>query len=143
MPITMATITEKKPTSSDSRVPYMIEESTSLPWSSVPSGKVQSPSSDNSTGGFRPSLRLSVAGSKGVCGASTGDRNATTMMKTVAAAAVMVIGEDLKLHQMSLSVSRCSHPWDAGAGVVDMSVARHRSEEHTSELQSLRHLVCR
>ena len=31
MPISMATITEAKPTSSDSRVPYMIELSTSRP----------------------------------------------------------------------------------------------------------------
>ena len=72
----MATTTEAKPTTSDSRVPYMIEERMSRPWSSVPSGKAQSPSGDSSTGGFSPSLRLSVAGSNGVCGASTGERKA-------------------------------------------------------------------
>src|SRR5262249_24922431 len=110
MPSAIATMTEKKPTSSDSRVPYMIELSTSLPWSSVPSGTAGSPSVDSSTGGFSPSERLSVAGSNGVCGASTGDRNDTATMKTVTAAAVTVIGEDLKLHQTSLSVTRCSHP---------------------------------
>ena len=36
---------------------------------------------------------------------------------TVAVAAVTVIGEDLKLHHTSLSVSRCSQPRGAGAGV--------------------------
>src|SRR6266851_949143 len=123
MPSTMATITEARPTSSDNRVPYMIEDSTSLPWSSVPSGKIQSPSSDTRTGGFSPSLRLSVAGSKGVCGASTGARNATTTIKIVAAAAITVMGEDLKLHQTSLSVTRCSQP-DGADGMVT-SVSRH------------------
>ena len=44
MPSTMATTTEAKPTTSDRRVPYMIEDSTSRPWSSVPSGKAQEPS---------------------------------------------------------------------------------------------------
>src|SRR5882724_3454378 len=127
MPRVMATTTEARPTTSDRRVPYMMELSTSLPWSSVPSGKVQSPSGEISTGGFRPSLRLSVAGSNGVCGASSGDRNATATMKRVAAAAVIVIGEDLKLHQTSLSVTRCSQP---GLGVergaeVATSVARY------------------
>src|SRR5258708_22253052 len=111
-----------KANSSDRRVPYMIDDSMSLPWSSVPSGKVQSPSSEISTGGFRPSLRLSVAGSNGVCGASTGDRKATAMMKKVTAAAATVIGEDLKLHQTSLSVTRCSHP--PSAELVAMSVSR-------------------
>src|SRR6266478_6440200 len=123
MPSTMAKITDAKPTSSDSRVPYMIDDSTSLPWSSVPNGKVQSPSSEINTGGFRPSERLSVAGSNGVCGASAGERNATAMMKKVTTAAVTVIGEDLKLHQTSLSVTRCSHP--PSAQRVAMSVARH------------------
>src|SRR6516225_1780248 len=108
MPISMATITEAKPTTSDRRVPYMIELSTSRPWSSVPSGNVHSPSGDSSTGGFSPSLRLSVAGSNGVCGARTGDRKATTTMNKVAAAATTVIDDDLKLHQMSLSAARCS-----------------------------------
>src|SRR5262245_60181310 len=32
---------------------------------------------------------------------------------------------------------------DWGKAVVDSTMARYRSEEHTSELQSLRHLVCR
>src|SRR5205814_6970964 len=32
---------------------------------------------------------------------------------------------------------------DGGAGDGDEGVGRLRSEEHTSELQSLRHLVCR
>src|SRR5216683_2313118 len=101
MPSTMATITEAKPTSSDNRVPYMIEDSTSLPWSSVPSGKIQSPSSDTRTGA----------------------RNATTTIKIVAAAAITVMGEDLKLHQTSLSVTRCSQP--GGADGVVTSVSRH------------------
>src|SRR5215475_7584178 len=109
MPISMATITEAKATSSDSRVPYMIELRTSRPWSSVPSGNDQSPSAETRTGGFSPSLRLSVAGSNGVCGASTGDRNATTTMNTVAAAATTVNDDDLKLHQMSLSAARSNH----------------------------------
>src|SRR4029453_16334407 len=108
MPSTMATITEAKPTTSDSRVPYMIEESTSRPCSSVPSGKLQSPSPDTKTGGFNPSLRLSVAGSNGVCGASTGDRKATTMMNSVPTAATTVSVDDLKLHQMSESAARRS-----------------------------------
>src|SRR6476659_1127125 len=108
MPSTMATITEAKPTTSDSRVPYMIEESTSRPWSSVPSGKLQSPSLDTNTGGFRPSLRLRVDGSNGVCGASTGERKATTTISSVAAAATTVSVEDLKLHQMSESAARLS-----------------------------------
>src|ERR1035438_2160775 len=35
-------------------------------------------------------------------------------------------------------------PGDAASGSVgEIGVAVHRSEEHTSELQSLRHLVCR
>src|SRR5947207_3733209 len=106
MPSTMATTTEAKPTTSDSRVPYMIEERTWRLWSSVPSGKGHSPSADSSTGGFSPSLRLSVAGSNGVCGASTGDRKATKTMNRVAAAATTVSEEDLKLHQMSLSAAR-------------------------------------
>src|SRR5262245_7754745 len=33
--------------------------------------------------------------------------------------------------------------WDVGAGASDDGVGCVRSEEHTSELQSLRHLVCR
>src|SRR5262249_56833860 len=85
---------------------YMIELSTSRPWSSVPSGNVHSPSADRSTGGFNPSLRLSVAGSNGVCGASRGDRKDTTTMNKVAAAATTVSGEDLKLHQTSPSAAR-------------------------------------
>ena len=120
MPSTMATTTEAKPTTSDRRVPYMIELSTSLPWSSVPSGKVQSPSGETRTGGFSPSLRLSVAGSNGVCGASTGERNARATISRVTTAAITVIGEDLKLHQTSLSVTRCSQP--PGAEVIAMSV---------------------
>src|SRR5258705_2065380 len=32
---------------------------------------------------------------------------------------------------------------DAGVGDKDMETKHYRSEEHTSELQSLRHLVCR
>src|SRR4029077_15671770 len=103
--------------------PYMMELSTSLPWSSVPSGKVQSPSGETRTGGFSPSLRLSVAGSNGVCGASSGDRKATAMIRNVATAAITVIGEDLKLHHMSLSVIRCSQPGRV-AGIAS-SVARH------------------
>src|SRR3954462_13826728 len=100
MPSTMATITDAKPTASDSLVPYMIEESTSRPWSSVPSGNDQSPSSETKTGGFSPSLRLSVPGSNGVCGASTGDSRAMTMISNVATAAATVRVDDLKLHQM-------------------------------------------
>src|SRR4029077_8021429 len=123
MPIAMATITDAKPTSSDRRVPYMMDDRMSLPWSSVPSGKTQSPSADSSTGGVSPSLRLSVAGSNGVCGASTGERKAAAMMKSVTAAAVTVIGEDLKLHQTSLSDTRCSHP--ATAERVAISVPCH------------------
>src|SRR5262249_62302699 len=110
MPSAMPTMTEKKPTSSDSRVPYMIELSTSLPWSSVPSGNAQSPSADSSTGGFSPSERLSVAGSNGVCGASTGDRNDTTTMDTVTPAPGTGIGEDLKHHHTPLSGTRSRHP---------------------------------
>src|ERR1044072_479206 len=123
MPSTMATTTEANPTTSDRRVPYMIELSTSLPWSSVPSGKVQSPSGETRTGGFSPSLRLIVAGSNGVCGASTGDRKATATISRVTTAATTVIGEDLKLHQTSLSVTRCSQP--PGAEAIAMSVPRH------------------
>src|SRR5687768_2509761 len=123
MPSAMATTTDAKPTTSDRRVPYMIELSTSLPWSSVPRGNVQSPSGETRTGGFSPSLRLKVAGSNGVWGASTGERNATATMKNVAAAAVTVMGEDLKLHQISLSVNRCSHP--PGADCAAISVPRH------------------
>src|ERR1035441_11089370 len=40
----------------------------------------------------------------------------------------------------------CSHPARAGAlpcRCIVMPTKRGRSEEHTSELQSLRHLVCR
>src|SRR5205085_15839 len=106
MPSSMATTTEAKPTTSDRRVPYMIDDSTSRPWSSVPSGNVHSPSADSSTGGFSPSLRLSVAGSNGVCGASTGDRKDTAIMNRVAAAATTVSEDDLKLHQKSLSAAR-------------------------------------
>src|SRR6478752_9254320 len=109
MPSSIATTTAAKPTSSDSRVPYMIDESTSLPWSSVPSGNDQSPSSPKNTGGLRPSVRLKVDGSNGVCGASTGDRKATTMISSVTAAAITVVAEDLKLHQMSLSAARAIH----------------------------------
>src|SRR5204863_6633439 len=108
MPSAMATTTEANPTTSDNRVPYMIEDRTSRPWSSVPSGKLQSPSSETKIGGFSPSLRLSVEGSNGVCGASTGERNATTMITRVATAATMVSPEDLKLHQTSLSAARAS-----------------------------------
>src|SRR5262247_4368833 len=39
--------------------------------------------------------------------------------------------------------SRVSHLLAGGGGVDDEQLAHTRSEEHTSELQSLRHLVCR
>src|SRR5262245_65396997 len=35
------------------------------------------------------------------------------------------------------------HVFDVDAGAAALAVAPARSEEHTSELQSLRHLVCR
>src|SRR5262245_64337987 len=41
----------------------------------------------------------------------------------------------------SARTSRPSHP--AGPGRWGLEVRAERSEEHTSELQSLRHLVCR
>ncbi len=44
-------------------------------------------------------------------------------MKSVAAAAATVVGEDLKLHQTSLSVTRCSQLVVAGCCIA-MSVAR-------------------
>src|SRR5580692_2236700 len=105
MPISIETMTEAKPTTSDRRVPYMIEDSTSRPWSSVPITKDQSPSAIQA-GGFSPSERLSEPGSKGVCGASSGDRKATATISTVTTAATTVSVEDLKLHQMSLSAAR-------------------------------------
>src|ERR1039458_2351676 len=36
-----------------------------------------------------------------------------------------------------------SHSRQGGRPGIDLQLQRHRSEEHTSELQSLRHLVCR
>src|SRR5436853_6023659 len=39
--------------------------------------------------------------------------------------------------------SICTTRVIAGAGVPQISAIMERSEEHTSELQSLRHLVCR
>src|SRR5258705_8286876 len=39
--------------------------------------------------------------------------------------------------------ARCSARWCASATRVPCSCSTRRSEEHTSELQSLRHLVCR
>src|SRR5260370_41598377 len=99
----MATITEARPTTSDKRVPYMIELSTSRPWSSVPSGKIQSPSPDTNTGGLSPSLRLSVEGSNGVGGASAGERNATATIMSGATTPATASEKDLKVPQISLS----------------------------------------
>src|SRR5262249_25714370 len=123
----MATTTEAKPTTSDRRVPYMIEESTSRPWSSVPSGNAHSPSDDSSTGGFSPSLRLSVAGSNGVCGASTGARKAITTMNRGAAAAATVIDHGLEVHQMSLSAARSSPFTKAERATTPMPAGTHQA----------------
>src|SRR5262245_21910472 len=45
------------------------------------------------------------------------------------------LGHHLRLHVRALAAEL--------AKILDVIDRRHRSEEHTSELQSLRHLVCR
>src|SRR5262245_65222941 len=50
-----------------------------------------------------------------------------------------VVAEQIALEQPFAR----AHPVDVAAQRIDLAVVRDRSEEHTSELQSLRHLVCR
>ena len=100
----------------------MMEESTSRPWSSVPSGKAQSPSGETSTGGFRPSLRLSVAGSNGVWGARIGERFFIDHGMGVVIGETAVIGENCHLYQGvtlgGTSTKRAKRHPTLGKGVV-------------------------
>src|SRR5205814_6938456 len=68
------------------------------------------------------------------------------------AALLAVIDQELHLRRAELQLSRVAIEVEdprVGVEVVDLLLARKcfeltlRSEEHTSELQSLRHLVCR
>src|SRR5205814_10118202 len=47
------------------------------------------------------------------------------------------------LHCLVEPIVKDRSVWQVGQGVVQREVGQLRSEEHTSELQSLRHLVCR
>src|SRR4051794_33560989 len=87
------------------RAPYMMAESTSRPWSSVPSANNGSPSSAQA-GGLKASPRLSVARSKGLCGAIHGASSAPMMQTSATTAEATVTGERLNDHQMSLSKAR-------------------------------------
>ena len=70
-PSTTDTTTEARPTSSEMRAPYIIADSTSRPWSSVPSRYLGLPSASQA-GGRRASTEFSDARSKGLCGATQG-----------------------------------------------------------------------
>ncbi len=63
------------PTASETRVPYMIVDSTSRPWSSVPSQYCARPPASHA-GGANASCRFSVRRSNGSCGASHGANSA-------------------------------------------------------------------
>src|SRR5258705_5152894 len=55
------------------------------------------------------------------------------------------LGRHLAQHRLEDVLSHAREQWRRrqGHGTVGAHPARERSEEHTSELQSLRHLVCR
>src|ERR1039458_10781970 len=62
----------------------------------------------------------------------------------VARAGKRFIGIRLALSQLGRQVGHRAHPQQLALDVfVQLIFPPHRSEEHTSELQSLRHLVCR
>src|SRR3712207_8253903 len=65
-----------------------------------------------------------------------------------------VAGLEVAVHaapEIGLAEQRLQHAYDLGAllvdgrrvKIVDLAVARRRSEEHTSELQSRQYIVCR
>ena len=72
MPSTMAKMTEQKPTIRLMRVPYMMADSTSRPWSSVPSRIATSRTPSSGTGGLKLSSSERLARSIGSCGAIQG-----------------------------------------------------------------------
>ncbi len=75
MPTKIANRTDSKPTSRLIRMPYMIADSTSRPWLSVPSELDQS-ASGMPIGGLKLSSSDSEATSIGLCGASHGANKA-------------------------------------------------------------------
>ena len=77
-PKTVASSVAKSPITSDMREPKMIAESTSRPWSSVPSTYVGLPLPPKA-GGVNASSRFSVFRSKGLWGATNGAKSADTM----------------------------------------------------------------
>src|SRR6185436_20838521 len=85
-------------------------------------------------GGVKPSVRLSVALSNGLCGATQGASSALPTQISVSSAATMVTGERRKLHARSWSQARRQRPAGprtdllAGfAGLVDAREARFGS----------------
>ena len=95
-PVTMANRTDSKPTSRLMRMPYMIADSTSRPWLSVPSGLDQSASAIP-IGGLKLSSRDNDATSIGSCGASNGASTAAMTRISAISAATTATGEVRKL----------------------------------------------
>ena len=84
------------PISSDTRMPNRIAENTSRPWSSVPSQNFGLAPSCH-TGGSEASIRLMVARSNGLCGATHCAKTAAKISTNATSAATIATGEWRKL----------------------------------------------
>ena len=84
------------PTTRLMRMPYMMADSTSRPWLSVPSGLDQSASS-RPIGGLKLSSSDNEATSIGSCGARYGAKAAATTRISSIAAATTATGDGRKL----------------------------------------------
>ena len=85
----------------------MIADSRSRPWSSVPRTKVSPVNAFGSSGGVKPFIRFSEAGSKGLVGATKSASNASRISVMTIVKDTMVTGERLKSKKKSLSTKRC------------------------------------
>src|SRR5205814_9948130 len=71
----------------------------------------------------------------------------TTLFRSDAATVLLIdllaLGADQKKFDVVMEIAKVSLVLVKVAGMLDVFEPMARSEEHTSELQSLRHLVCR
>jgi hypothetical protein len=92
----MAATMAATPTSTETRDPNRMAESTSRPWSSVPRRKVAFPPSCQA-GGSEASARSSVLESKTWCGAIQGANRDESTYRPAIVAATITAGERRKL----------------------------------------------